>query len=175
MTVVLFEAFVAWLEHALIGRAEADIGLLLQIFTYQIAIVAMVVIPTVMPMLLPQSLQRSAYHHVTFALYASTLFGLMSCVAMLLLLFGGRAPLWLQDLTLALAPVALPLTVLALFTHAVVHMRQAYRLGWTGAVLRTGVLGACIGIASLILSMILTFSGVSELWAPVPNDPAPPL
>lgn len=171
MTVVLFGSLIAWAEHALIGRADADIGLLLQVFTYQIAIVSMIVIPWAMPRLLPSSLQRSTYQNVTFALYASTVFGLMSCLAMLLLLFGGYAPSWLQDLALGVAPTMLPLAVLALFAHATVHMRQAYRVGWAGAVVRTGIMAVCIGIASLLVTMALTVTGLHELWMPGLREP----
>lgn len=171
LTVVLAGSLVSWAEHVLIGRADADIGLLLQVFTYQIAVVAMFVIPWAMPRMLPSSLQRSTYQHVAFALYASTVFGLMSCLAMLLLIFGGYAPTWLQDLTLNIAPATIPLAVLALFSHAVVHMRGAYGVSWAGAVFRTGVLGVCVAIASLAVTMILTFTRVNELWMPGMDEP----
>lgn len=172
LTVVVAGSLVSWAEHVLVDRADADIGLMLQILTYQIAVVAMIVIPWVMPRMLPSSLQRSTYQHVTFALYASTVFGLMSCLAMMLLIFGGYAPTWLQDLTLNIAPATIPLAILALFAHAVVHMRGAYGISWAGAVVRTGALAVCILVASLVATMILTFTGVNELWMPGLDEPA---
>lgn len=171
LTVVVAGSLVSWGEHVLVGRADADIGLLLQVFTYQIAVVSMIVIPWAMPRLLPSSLQRSTYQHVTFALYASTVFGLMSCLAMLLVIFGGYAPFWLQDLALAVAPALPPLAALALLAHAVVHLRGAYGVSWAGAVVRTGVLAVCILVGSLIATMILTFSGLNELWMPGVDEP----
>ncbi|MFN3668705.1 MAG: DUF3667 domain-containing protein [Brevundimonas sp.] len=171
LAVALFGSALAWMEHAIVGRAEANIGLLIQVFTYQIAVVSMVVTPWVMPRLLASAGQRSTYEHVIFAMYASTTFGMMSCLAMLLLVFGGYAPLWLQNLTLAVAPPLAPLAVLALFAHAVVHMRGAYGVSWIGALLRTGVLAVCILIASMIVTMVLTFTGVNELWMPGLDEP----
>lgn len=171
LTVILFGSLVSWAEHLLVGRAEADIGLLLQVFTYQIAIVAMIVIPTAMRVMLPSSIQRTTYQHLTFALYQSTVFGLMSCLAMLLLIFGGYAPSWLQDLTLNIAPATIPIVVSALFAHATVHMKGAYGVGWVGAGIRTAVLAVCIILASLIATMILTFTGLSQLWMPGLDEP----
>jgi len=171
LTVVVFGSLVAWAEHGLIGRADADIGLLLQVFTYQIAVVAMIVIPWAMRWMLPSSLQRTTYQHVTFAIYASAAFGLMSCLAMLLLIFGGYAPFWLQDLGLAVAPAVVPGAVLALFVHAAAHMRGAYGVGWAGAVVRTGVLGVCVLFASLLVTLLLTFTGLNRLWMPGLDEP----
>ena len=171
LTVVLFGSLVAWAEHALIGRADADIGLLLQVFTYQIAVVAMLVIPWAMRWMLPLPLQRTTYQHVTFAIYASTTFGLMSCLAMLLLIFGGYAPFWLQNLSLAIAPAVVPGAILALFVHAVAHMRGAYQVSWAGAVIRTAALGVCIVLVSLLATLILTFTGLNRLWMPGLDEP----
>lgn len=166
LTVVLFGSLVAWAEHSLVGRAEADIAILLQVATYQTALVAMVVISAVMPLLLPPSRQRSAYQHVTFALYASTVFGLIACLVMLLIVFGGYAPFWLQDVGLVFAPLAPPLILLAVFVHAVLHVRGAYGVSWIGAVIRIGVLAVCIAVASLIASFVMMASGLNTLWLP---------
>lgn len=171
LTVVVFGSLVAWAEHALIGRADADIGLLLQIFTYQNAVVAMIVIPAAMRRMLPSSAQRTTYQHVTFALYASTAFGLMSCLGMLLLIFGGYAPSWLQDLGLAVAPAVIPGAVAALFVHATAHMRVAYQVSWVGALVRTVAVGVCIVIASGLATLILTFTGLNRLWMPGLDEP----
>jgi hypothetical protein len=166
LTVMVAGSLVAWAEHLLVGRADADIGLLLQVFTYQVAVVAMIVIPWVMPRLLPSSRQRSTYQHVAFALYASTALGLMSCLAMAVLVFGGYAPVLVQNLALMVSPAVVPLAVAALFVHAVVHIRAAYDVSLSGAVVRTGILTVCIVVASIFASAVLAFTGVNELWMP---------
>lgn len=171
LTVALFSSALAWMEHVIVGRAEANIGLLLQVFTYQIALVSMVVTPWVMPWLLSPAGQRSTYEHVTFAMYASTTFGMMSCLAMFLLVFGGYAPSWLQNLTLTFAPMLAPVAVLALLAHAVVHLKGAYGVSWIGALLRTGVLAVCILIVSFMVTLALTFTRVNELWMPGLDEP----
>ncbi|MGZ9100331.1 MAG: DUF3667 domain-containing protein [Brevundimonas sp.] len=164
-TVMLIGGLIAWGEHLLIGRAEADIGLMVQVFTYQIAVVTTVVSAWVMPLLLPPSRARSAYQHVTFGLYASAMFGLVSCVMMMLIVFSGYAPSWLQDLGL-LAPAVIPGVAAALFFHAVAHLKHAYGVSWPGAVLRVGVLSVCILVASVIVSFLLMVTRVNELWMP---------
>lgn len=164
-TVFLFGGLIAWGEHLFIGRAEADIGLLLQVFTYQAAIVTTLVTAVVMPRLLPPSLQRSTYEHVTFGLYASSLFGLVSCALMLLIVFGGYAPSWLQDLG-ELAPAVLPVAFVSLVAHAAAHLKTAYGVSWPGALVRILVLAVCILVGSLIVTMVLTLTRVNELWMP---------
>jgi hypothetical protein len=165
-TVFLFGGLIAWAEHLLIDKAEADIGLLLQVFTYQTVIVITLATALVMPLLLPLSRARSAYEHVTFGLYAGAMFGLTSCAFMLLIVFGGYTPTWLQDIGLLLAPALLPATVAALAGHAVAHLKTAYDVSWLGAIGRVLVLAVCVLVGSLIVTMVLTFTRVNELWMP---------
>lgn len=166
LTVVVVSSAIAWIEHALVHRAEIDIALLLQVFTYQTTLVSMAVIPIVMPWLLSEAQRRSTYQHVTFAIYESAVLGLVTCLLMIVLVFGGFAPSWLQEISLVFAPMLIPCMVLGLIVHAVAHLRGAYGVSWIGALLRTGVLIVGILIASLIVTMVLTFTGVNRIWMP---------
>ena len=165
--VVVLGSILSVAQSLLYPGPGGGVGTLIQVFTFQTAIVGTGVFVAVMPHLLPRRLARSLYQHTVFALYESAFLGLLVCGLLGGIVLTGSSPGAFAMLGFAVAPLVVPMSLFAIAGHAVLHVRNAYGIGLLGAVARVVLLGVLVGIVSLMVAALLMVTGVPELWQPI--------
>ena len=166
VSVVVLGTVLSWLQRMAFPQGEASLGVLIEVFVWQTAVILAVATIVVLSITLPRRLERSNYQHVVFALYECTFVSLVVWALALAVVSTAYWPAWLAGVGGVTAPLILPSASIAIIAHATWHMRTAYGVSWIGAALRVVAIGIIALLAGGVVSIILTLSGVSELWTP---------
>jgi hypothetical protein len=167
LVVLLGGAVLASLEHLVIGAAEVDVGKLLAVFTYQLSAVSLLVNLRILPSLLPRAKRRTPYEIATFTLYESAFVGLLAWTGYFALIASNLLPPEVAANLSWIAPLIIPCAAGLTIGHGILHLKTAFGLGLTGAIVRIVTLVVPICVGMLLTSFLLGTTGVERFWAPV--------
>lgn len=166
-SVLVIASVVALTWQALSGRETGSPAILAR-FAFAAALSIGIVSMRLLPRLLPPAARRTSYDYACFALYESAFQALSALSAITLLMLAELLP-WLGGMGGFVAPLALPLLALGIVAHAIVHLRNAFALGWAGAAARMVVLAVAFWIVLTLIMMLLPATGLDRLW-PTPGE-----